>query len=197
MTKSKSGYCCPAHETGGGKKPVRAPPRQCLPVGRRVEYECDSDSDDGLLEGMKTMTLYHQTTAVGGKAIATSGEMRPGSRGMYGAGIYFAETPKQTIGKALVDPNETRYMVKATVAIGDERVVHRARPYLNDEIIADQGYDSVLALPGAGLSRPERVVYNSDQVQVESVRRMCAAFIKKGKPCSRCAEDGRKYCWQH
>lgn len=111
MTKSKTGYCCPAHENAGdkkhakagGKKPVRTPPAQ-----RRHEYVCDNDSDDDLLEGMKTMTLYHQTTAAGGSGIKASGGMRPGSRGMYGAGIYFAETQKQTIGKAIVDPNETR-----------------------------------------------------------------------------------------
>jgi hypothetical protein len=145
-----------------------------------------------------TVTMISQTSAVGGKGIAKSGEMRPGSKGMYGAGIYFAETPKQTIGKAIVDPNETRYMVKARVAVGEERVVHHARPYLNEEILEEQGYDSVLALPGAGLSRPERVVYNSDQVEVVSVRTMCAGKNKKtGHPCSRCAEDGRKYCWQH
>ena len=88
-------------------------------------------------------------------------------------------------------------MVKSSVAVGNERVVHRARPYLNEEIIAGQGFDSVLALPGAGLSRPERVVYNPDQVKVESVRRMCTATTAEGKPCSRCTADGKMFCTQH
>jgi len=67
--------------------------------------------------GSKIMTLYHVTDA--GPEIERRGEMRRGSGGLVGGGIYFAETAEVCMRKAL----SHGYLVTAHVHIGNVKHV--------------------------------------------------------------------------
>jgi hypothetical protein len=47
-----------------------------------------------------TVVLYHQTSPEIARAILSTGQMKPGSKGYGGAGIYFAAAPEITTAKA-------------------------------------------------------------------------------------------------
>lgn len=106
------------------------------------------------------MVLYHQTTPEIAEKIIESQEMKPGSVGMAGGGVYFATTPEDTHGKAL----RTGRILECRVRLGRTKELGASGDASLDivKLLNDESgpYDSVRI----GRPRPEYVVYMSDQV---------------------------------
>eukprot|EP01084_Bolivina_argentea_P185245 319463_1 len=126
-------------------------------IPQRSKYPC---------YGRKVLRLYHQTNKTAADAIKKSCLMKRGSAGMFGGGIYFAETKKDTNGKA----HNLGYMIVADVFVGKEKKCSdwKAGQFDFGGLHA-MGYDSVYAPKGSGSGRAERVVYNYDQVKIIDV----------------------------
>jgi len=107
-----------------------------------------------------TAHLYHQTDRESAARIASSGKMLRGSDGLAGGGIYFADSPRETNGKAhrhgvMIKCEVDRGKVKSVGHSGDSSITHRS--------LKREGYDSVkISRPGGD----ETVVYNYGQVRV-------------------------------
>lgn len=102
--------------------------------------------------------LYHQTSPQAASAIMASQRMLRGSEGLAGGGIYFAESPRETFGKA----HEHGVILSCKVLLGRVRTIPSSGDrYVNFGSLLESGYDSVL-IPRPGGT--EYVVYNSDQV---------------------------------
>lgn len=69
----------------------------------------------------------------------SSREMKKGSAGVCGPGIYFATSPKMTKGKA----HHFGYMIEARIYVGRRLFVDRQDLSLNGDKVRHQGYDSV------------------------------------------------------
>ena len=113
-----------------------------------------------LTHGKKIMRLFHITRF--GPEIRKSGEMRRGSNGIAGGGIYFAETKAQANMKAL-----TRgWIVTANVLVGKSKMMRTPENATFESLYAS-GYDSVEYF---GLrTGAEYIVYNKDQVEILSI----------------------------
>lgn len=105
--------------------------------------------------------LYHQTGDDAARSILESNCMRRGERGMFGGGIYFADSPEATESKA----HDHGAILKCAVYVGKQLVVH-ARKNFTFSSVTNEGYDSVHAqrAPGFLPSGDEYIVYNKDQV---------------------------------
>lgn len=117
------------------------------------------------------LRLYHVTDEKAGKLIMQSGEMLRGSTGMFGGGIYFAETVSSAKYKAL----HQGYLVEADVWIGKELRVPKAElkyRTMTFTKLRASGCDSLWAPNGCGTGKCERVVYNKDQVQIISIKKL-------------------------
>lgn len=119
--------------------------------------------------------LYHGTSRDSARAICTDGFVLPGHAGMFGKGVYFAETPlkswRYSSGKG------SRFMIVAEVALGATKVTRKARPELNPEvdfqrswllqlICCARDFDSLQAVSkcdGGAVNVPEYVVYRHEQ----------------------------------
>lgn len=124
---------------------------------KRHKYPC---------HGHKVIRLYHQTDKKGALAIKSSKQMIRGGTGMFGGGVYFAETKKDTFGKA----HNKGWMIIADVFVGKEKwAMDNKAGQFTFQSLYKQGYDSVYAPKGAGTGPPERVVYNYDQVRIIKV----------------------------
>jgi len=95
--------------------------------------------------------------------IRSSGKMFRGSSGLAGGGIYFADSPSETSGKAhnhgvIIKCEVDRGKVKSLGSSGDSSITHRS--------LKKGGFDSVqIARPGG----TETVVYNHGQVRIKSM----------------------------
>jgi hypothetical protein len=104
-------------------------------------------------------TLYHQTDPAAAAAIVASQRFLRGSSGLAGGGIYFAESPKETMHKA----HNHGTILKATVLLGRQLSINPdGDRSINFQSLLQAGYDSVL-IPRPGGT--EHVVYNYDQVK--------------------------------
>eukprot|EP01083_Nonionella_stella_P026508 73006_1 len=113
--------------------------------------------------GKKIMKLYHITDAASAKLIWQKHKMIRGSAGMFGGGIYFAETVQAAKHKA----HKKGVLITAKVFVGKEKVVMNFNGgQFTFQSLQSTGYDSVNAPKGAGNGEAERVVYNFDQVCV-------------------------------
>ena len=103
--------------------------------------------------------LYHQTSTTAANSIVSSQTMKPGSKGLAGGGIYFAETPYATNHKA----HQKGSILKAQVDLGKQKHLgYNGDKYMNNQTLTKQGYDSVrIARPGG----TEHVVYQSGKVK--------------------------------
>ena len=130
------------------------------------------------LDAHAPKTLYHRTTKTVARLVKEQGgRMLRGQGGIAGGGIYFAESPEQTLWKAeLSGKGQGSVILECRVAAGNVQVLDRdADPRLTFRALAQRGYDSVLVQrgicqePGPGFGKPsgdEYVVYSWDQVQV-------------------------------
>lgn len=111
---------------------------------------------------------YHQTNHDGFRGILQSNEMRRGSRGIAGGGIYFATDPNHTDHKMAVA--DGGFLLKCKVLLGNvsEWNASQVETDMTFSKLLKFGYDSV-HIPRHG--GEEFVVYNSDQVQLKEVCR--------------------------
>jgi len=86
-----------------------------------------------------------------------------GKQGMFGGGIYFAESPQVAQHKAL----HKGKLLTCKVFVGKEFTLNAYDPKYANVTFKDlqkMGYDSVYAPKGSGVGEAEIVVYNYDQV---------------------------------
>jgi hypothetical protein len=117
-------------------------------------------------------TLYHQTKLDSAERIRRSGKMIRGHRGVVGAGIYFAESPRETEWKA----ESKGVVLECEVKLGHQLNVTRADedPSLAFGYLARQGYDALVMDRGICKVGPHKgkpaglefIVYSWDQVKV-------------------------------
>ena len=107
--------------------------------------------------------LYHQTSYDVAHTIVREQKMIRGSSGLAGGGIYFAESPSETMNKA----HSKGVILKATVLLGSQKTISPSGDgSISFESLLREGYDSVL-IPRPGGT--EHVVYNYDQVRDISI----------------------------
>ena len=104
--------------------------------------------------------LYHQTDKKTADIIMKTQQMKPGSGGLAGGGIYFATTPELTGHKA----HRHGVILEATVALGKIYTLEAAGdPSMTLQKLQSLGFDSVcIARPVS--SGHEYVVYDPKQV---------------------------------
>lgn len=103
------------------------------------------------------LRLYHQTSEEAADSIIAGQEVRLGSIGYAGAGIYFAVTPEDTDLKS----HTKGIILVATVRLGKVfHLKHSDRELDGDKLLED-GHDSVYLKRPTG---PEYVIYFPDQV---------------------------------
>lgn len=116
------------------------------------------------VEGFKrrVITLYHITSPDSAKSIVNSKKMLRGTVGMFGGGIYFAET----IAIANCKAHHSGAIVTADVNLGFSLICRQAEPNLNYGILHfTYGCNSV---KGA-ITYTEYVVYNWGQVVIKNI----------------------------
>ena len=138
--------------------------------------KCNSDSDreeepEDTIDGIhyeacgyygKKMLLYHVTDPDAARAIASSNKMLRGRSGMYGGGIYFAESISQATDKA----KHAGAHVVATVEVGRSAIFKNSMYKLSYRKLKNKGFDSAVGAHGSNL---EYVIYNWSQVDVEEI----------------------------
>ena len=129
---------------------------QSIPLVETIDKDKKEGNDEN-----RRLQLYHATDEESVKEIMKSCVMRPGTSGLNGAGIYFAETEQAAYHKA--NSGRGNY-VRASVQVGISLVFG---PGENDpqmtywKLKKEHGCDSVKSIP---TSLPEYCVYNSYQV---------------------------------
>ncbi|CEM31301.1 unnamed protein product [Vitrella brassicaformis CCMP3155] len=129
----------------------------------------DEDSDHWASECTHpgSFTLYHQTDLPSGQAIASGRNMKRGTGGIVGGGIYFAASEQITMGKA----HHRGCMIEARVYLGNILQVSALWPgqYTFDSLTGS-GYDSVhvIGMP----TGDEYIVYSQEQVRLRKIRDM-------------------------
>ena len=104
--------------------------------------------------------LYHQTDSFTANIIIQTQQMKPGSGGLAGGGIYFATTPELTAHKA----HKKGVILEATVALGRIHTLEAAGdPAMTLQKLNSLGYNSV-CIARAVSSGHEYVVYDPKQV---------------------------------
>ena len=113
----------------------------------------------------KTLELYHMTSENAANSIVSQQYMKPGSQGMFGPAVYFAETKEACQRKA----KHKEVLLIAQVKVGKSLICREASYGLNDNIISDLGCHSV---KGVGcVSSVEYAIYNSFQItQIKRVQ---------------------------
>jgi hypothetical protein len=123
----------------------------------------------------RTAILYHMTDETAGKAITASQQFHPGPKGMFGAGIYFAQSEKDCVGKAQHDKSKGTAVLTAKVKLGRSLVCKASASQLT--LATVKKYDCTSAKGDTpAVSRPEYVVY--EPWQVTSIR--VKSFHKPG-----------------
>ena len=103
--------------------------------------------------------LYHQTDHPTARIILETQEMKPGSRGLAGGGIYFATTPELTGHKA----HKKGVILEVTVDLGRIHTLVKRDPTMTLQKLKSMGFDSV-CIARAVSSGQEYVVYDPRQV---------------------------------
>jgi len=107
--------------------------------------------------------LYHETDRATADIILRTQQMKPGSSGLAGGGIYFATSPEHTGHKA----HKTGVILEATVALGKILTLDaNGDPSMTLQKLKAMGFDSVCIARSVS-SGQEYVVY--DPVQVLSI----------------------------
>jgi len=115
--------------------------------------EMETEGYDG-----KTIELYHMTSKDAADSIISQQYMKPGSQGMFGPAIYFAETKEACQRKA----KHKEVLLVAQVKVGVSLICRRANYSLNDNKVSALGCHSV---KGVGcVSSVEYAIYNSFQI---------------------------------
>jgi len=123
--------------------------------------------------------LYHQTAPNFADVIIKSKQMKRGSTGMAGGGIYFACSPQETEKKA----HSKGVILKCLVKLGNTKTIHvNGDNTINFLGLLTQSYDSVLIPRPGGI---EYVVYNYDQVIIVSDNRGNKVGCEHGDKCTR------------
>ena len=117
----------------------------------RVNYRISGGRRDMLL-------LYHVTDWASVSSIRREGRMRPGLSGMFGPGIYFAESSHEASRKA----HKHGAIIKALVHVGRMLVLDDTNSSLSPSELHNKGFNSVKAVEH--LSGVEYIVYNSEDV---------------------------------
>jgi hypothetical protein len=121
--------------------------------------------------------LYHCTSEQNAESIESSG-FRPGSRGIAGGGIYFAETPADALRKA----HCTGAVLKCRVKLGQTLDVgYNGDSSLNLSDLKEKGYDSV-RIPRLGT---EYCVYEPSRVRLVG-RITKHPLVHLQRKCSQC-----------
>lgn len=108
--------------------------------------------------------LFHATNLKAGESIMNSRVMKPGKKGRYGAGIYFAESEEICRRKTAQGAD---YLITALVMMGKcLRVTANKQSTITYEWLKEQGYDSVIGGPYS--NSLEYIVYRSQDVIVLS-----------------------------
>ena len=152
-----------SHSDGGHKCPV------CKKTGHRGR-DCTVIETEGL-PGREEI-LYHLTDEVAAKSIKATG-FQPGSKGMFGGGIYFAKSVGDCMGKAQHDKSKGTAVLTAKVKLGRSRVCRKAETSLT---LAKVKANDCSSAKGESpcVSRPEYVVF--EPWQVTSIR--VKSFLK-------------------
>jgi hypothetical protein len=120
-------------------------------------------------EELGTRTLYHATSQTAGANIFRSGRMFAGAMGMFGGGIYFAESEADARHKAILDQSGDVVLIIAEVDLGRALVLQRPANYMTLAQVQAAGCASIKGrrAPTAGW---EFVVYEPHRVTVKSAR---------------------------
>ena len=130
----------------------------CKGLGHRGRA-CTAIKTEGLPS--RQMHLFHMTSEENCRAIITSGKMLPGSKGMFGAGIYFCDNPADCVGKA----HSTGVTLRCLVRVGRSLICERADSTLCMDKVRQRGCTSVKAPGGYAVRRDEYAVFESWQVR--------------------------------
>ena len=106
------------------------------------------------------MPLYHQTDEATAEVILRTQEMKPGSGGLAGAGIYFAADPGYTGHKA----HRRGVILEARVDVGRYKAIVGSDPNVTLSSLRQEGYDSIRVERNVG-SGQEYVVYEPWRVR--------------------------------
>lgn len=110
----------------------------------------------------KTLELYHMTSKNAADSIVSYQHMKPGSQGMFGPAIYFAETKDACLRKA----KQKEVLLVAQVKVGVSLICRKANYHLNHQSVSALGCHSV---KGVGcVSSVEYAIYNS--IQITSIK---------------------------
>lgn len=123
---------------------------------------------DRRLRGNKLFPAFHQTGMQGCRGIVSSNQMRPGSSGIAGGGIYFASDVADTDHK--MAGAEGGFMFRCCVLLGnvDEWPATKIDSRITFKKLNESGFDSVhIPRPGGD----EFIVYSHDQVELCEVVR--------------------------
>ena len=108
----------------------------------------------------RQMQLFHMTSEDKCRAIVASNKMLPGSRGMFGAGIYFCDKARDCLGKA----HSTGVTLRCLVQLGRSLICKAADSSLSMAKVRRVGCTSIKAPGGYAVSRTEYAVYEPWQV---------------------------------
>lgn len=120
--------------------------------------------------------LYHGTRAQSAKSIIKNGFRLPQHAGMFGKGIYFADTPLKSLQYTRSSFWGTRVILACDVVLGNTMVTHKPAKHLQAgssgferawllQLLGQKSFDSVTAASGwfSAVRVPEYVVYNTAQ----------------------------------
>ena len=107
------------------------------------------------------VTLYHATSREAAESIMKEKRFRPGSSGMFGAGMYFADK-KQTAKHKAAHGNDT--IIVANVDMGKALIVQGPKYDLNQDQVKELGCDSVLGR-SSSYAEWEYVVYDPSKIE--------------------------------
>jgi hypothetical protein len=114
------------------------------------------------------LVLYHATNREAAIAIARTRQMQPGMGGLFGPGIYFAETPEIARFKSQHGNGSAWAMVTAEVDLGVPLIITGENQTMDLKILRTMGRDSVIGKRHAR-SALEFVVYESSRVKLERI----------------------------
>jgi hypothetical protein len=111
------------------------------------------------------MLLYHATSNEAANSIRSSGEMKPGAKGMFGSAMYFADNVASAFHKAQYAKEDNSTIIMAIVDMGMALLQMAPDPKMSGARARELGCDSV-----KGRSNPagafEYVVYDQSRVQI-------------------------------
>jgi len=136
----------------------------CVVCGNRNSnhrsYECP-DPGNGTI-----ITAYHQTQEKAAACIMASRQMKKGTAGVCGPGIYFATSPAMTRGKA----HNFGFMIECRIFLGKRLIVDRQDLSLNGDKVKGMGYDSVHCVRDKkNPKKDEYIIYDWNRASIVSM----------------------------